>query len=139
MLLDTHAAPFRIAVIDDDAVFLELMQDLLGASEGYEVVVCAKWAAAFEFVKHTQPDLIMLDLMLGREQTGWAVLELLRSDPATCQTPVILCSAAVPALNATAARINGHIAVEAVPKPFDVDHLLNTIARLLATTGKTLA
>jgi CheY-like chemotaxis protein len=68
---------------------------------------------------------------MGREQTGWAVLELLREDPSTAHIPVILCSAAEPALRQHAHRVEGIGAVEAVSKPFDVDHLLGVIARLL--------
>jgi twitching motility two-component system response regulator PilH len=121
----------RIAVIDDDAVFVELMHDLLTMGEGYEVVSTAHWAQSYEFVKAQRPDLIILDLMMGREQTGWAVLDLLRTDPTTADIPVILCSAAVPALSQLASRQRGQAAVEAVAKPFDVDHLLDLIARLL--------
>ncbi len=130
-MLSTRPAPFRIAVIDDDPTLLELMQELLGAGEGYEVFTCPNWVDSFEHIKQVQPDLVMLDLMLGRQQAGWAVLELLRSEPATSETPVILCSAAVPALDGRMARLNGFTRVEAVAKPFDVDHLLQTIERLL--------
>jgi CheY-like chemotaxis protein len=125
----------RIAVIDDDAVFLDLMHELLANCEGYDVVSHSHWVASFEFIKNSQPDLVILDLMIGRDQTGWAVLDLLRSDPTTAAIPVILCSAAAPALQQHAARIErqGPGTVEAVAKPFDVDHLLGVIARLLET------
>jgi CheY-like chemotaxis protein len=122
----------RIAVIDDDVVFVDLMQDLLASGEGYEVVSTPQWLQSFEFIKEVQPDLVILDLMLGREQTGWSVLELLREDPATARIPVILCSAAAPALTHLNAAANGHGALEAVAKPFDVDHILEVIERLLS-------
>ena len=121
----------RIAVIDDDAVFIELMHELLADGEGYCVVSNPNWVQGYEFVKHHRPDLVILDLMMGREQTGWAVLELLREDPSTAHIPVILCSAAEPALRQHANRVEGNGVVEAVSKPFDVDHLLGVIARLL--------
>src|SRR5439155_7781262 len=88
----------RIVVIDDDAVFIDLMRDLLANGEGYEVVTTAQWLNSFEFIKEVAPDLVILDLMLGRDQTGLTVLELLREDPSTAGIPVILCSAAEPAL-----------------------------------------
>jgi CheY-like chemotaxis protein len=121
----------RIAVIDDDAVFVDLMQDLLGHGEGYEVVSTDHWLQSFEFIKESRPDLIILDLMLGRQQAGWSVLELLREDPSTARIPVILCSAAAPALPRTVMSANGHGAVEAVAKPFDVEHMLEVVGRLL--------
>ena len=122
----------RIAVIDDDAVFLDLMNDLLALGEGYEVLSTPDWLRGFEFIKEQQPDLVMLDLMLGREQTGWRVLQLLREDPATDHIPVIVCSAAAPALHQCGSPSEGHGAIATVAKPFDIDHLLALIASLLA-------
>ena len=130
-------APARIAVVDDDAVFLELMQDLLGAGEGYEVITSSNWLDSFGFLKRAQPDLVILDLMMGREQTGWAILELLHEDEATRNIPVILCSAAAPALDQHADRLRRCL-VSALAKPFDVDTLLLEIQRMLACR-RTLA
>jgi len=125
-----RARPARIAVIDDDSVFLVLMQELLGGGEGYDVFTCSRWVDSFEFIKRVQPDLVMLDLMLGRAQHGWAVLELLRSAAETSDVPVILCTAAAPEI----ARASRRAGVEYLAKPFDIDDLLLTINRLLATS-----
>ena len=122
----------RIAVVDDDPVFVDLMHDLLANVEGYDVVSNSQWVRSVEFIKDSQPDLVILDLMMGREQTGWAVLALLREDPATAQIPVVLCSAAAFALQQQAVRFDGPGRLAAVAKPFDLDHLLGVIARLLA-------
>lgn len=130
------SATTRIAVIDDDAIFVELMVDLLANVEGYDVVSNADSLVSFEFIKRQQPDLVILDLMMGREQTGWAVLDLLRDDPETADIPVILCSAASPALNQNAQRLVGRPSVQAIAKPFDVDDLLELIARLLAQRSR---
>jgi CheY-like chemotaxis protein len=132
--LSSSSRPPRIAVVDDDGVFLELMQDLLGAGEGYDVVTSCDWLDSFEFLKRARPDLVILDLMMGRDQTGWAILELLHEDPATRDVPVILCSAAAPALDLHADRLRQGT-VTALAKPFDVDQLLNEIERLLASRG----
>jgi CheY-like chemotaxis protein len=129
--LDLDPGRARIAVIDDDTVFVDLMHDLLANGEGYEVVSSSQWIQSYEFIKDAQPDLVILDLMMGREQTGWAVLQLLQEDPSTAHIPVILCSAAEPALRQHACRTNGRAMVESIAKPFDVDHLLGVIARLL--------
>jgi CheY-like chemotaxis protein len=123
----------RIAVIDDDAVFVDLMRDLLAAGEGYEVLSAPHWLQSVEFVREVQPDLIILDLMLGRELTGWAVLQLLREDPRTAPIPVILCSAAAPALQQWGETPCGQGTVEALAKPFDVDDMITTVQRLLSS------
>src|SRR6266851_4883966 len=129
--LDLDSARARIAVIDDDTVFIDLMHDLLANGEGYEVVSNSQWIQSHEFIKNTKPDLVILDLMMGREQTGWVVLQLLQEDPSTAHIPVILCSAAEYALQQRVCRVTPRARVEAVSKPFDVDHLLGVIARLL--------
>ena len=134
MAVDIHhklEEKLRIAVIDDDVIFVELMHELLANGEGYDVVSNPHWVQSYEFIKEHRPDLVILDLMMGREQTGWAVLDLLREDPTTATIPVVLCSAAEPSLRQHAKRVEGKGAVEAVAKPFDVDHLLGVIARLL--------
>jgi CheY-like chemotaxis protein len=131
--LSTHrSSPSRIAIIDDDAAFLELMQDLLGTDEGYQVFTSVSWASSLEFVKSVEPDLLMLDLMRGHDQVGWTVLDLLRANPRTRELPVLLCSAAAPTLAGFAQHMRSTKAVECVAKPFDVDDLLQTIERMLA-------
>ena len=135
MDVTTSASKGRIAVIDDDAVFVDLMRDLLAVGEGYDVVTAPHWLQSVEFVRDAQPDLIILDLMLGREATGWGVLQLLREDPRMARIPVILCSAAEPALRTFDARDVGHGPLEAVAKPFDVDDLLAVVERLLSRSA----
>src|SRR5258708_19336635 len=125
--LDLDPGRARIAVIDDDAVFVDLMHDLLANGEGYEVVSSSQWIQSYEFIKDVQPDLVILDLMMGREQSGWAVLQLLQEDPSTAHIPVILCSAAEPALRQRARRMTGP-AAGAVPQPFDRDPLPASVA-----------
>jgi CheY-like chemotaxis protein len=135
MHVTTSASKGRIAVIDDDAVFVDLMHDLLAVGEGYDVVTAPHWLQSVEFVREARPDLIILDLMLGRDATGWGVLQLLREDPTMARIPVILCSAAAPSLRNCDKPNAGHGAIETVAKPFDVDDLLAVVARLLDPTA----
>jgi CheY-like chemotaxis protein len=134
MNVTSSASKRRIAVIDDDAVFVDLMHDLLAVGEGYDVVAAPHWLQSVEFVREVQPDLIILDLMLGRDATGWGVLQLLREDPSMARIPVILCSAAAPALCTSSAPGIDRGPLETVAKPFDVDDLLAAIQRLMAST-----
>jgi len=134
----TSPSKGRIAVIDDDAIFVDLMHDLLAVGEGYDVVSAPHWLQSVEFVREARPDLIILDLVLGRDQTGWGVLQLLREDPTMAHIPVIVCSAAAPALQHSGPRTIGEGAVEAVAKPFDVDDLLAVVERLLSTARQSV-
>lgn len=132
-MLDSSVARARIAIVDDDAQFLDLMEDLLTVGEGYAVFSSSDWLHSVAFIKAARPDLIILDLLLGRGQHGRAVLDMLRADPLTAQVPVILCSAAAPALLDQARGFRTKGPVETLAKPFDLDELLRTIERLLST------
>jgi CheY-like chemotaxis protein len=116
----------RIALINDDTTFLSLMRDLLGSSEGYEVLVCKEGNQAYEFVKEHQPDLVLLDIRMGGEESGWTILELITLDPKTRAIHVIVCSAAISELQEHEPLLQ-RLRVTVLPKPFDLDMLLEKI------------
>ena len=120
----------RIAVINDDTVFLELMRDLLEGEECYEVRVCKEWDDAYDFIKEERPDLIILDIRIGGEEHGWTILNLLTLDPTTRHIPMIVCSAAVYSLHEHQ-EILDRYGIRALPKPFDLDTLLGAIQDML--------
>jgi CheY-like chemotaxis protein len=120
----------RIAVINDDTAFLALMEALLEREEGYEVTVCKQWQDAYEFVKRTAPDLVILDVVMGDEEAGWGILNLLTLDPQTRPIPVLVCSAAVHSLHDHQPLLDRY-GIRALPKPFDLDVLLEMVEALL--------
>jgi CheY-like chemotaxis protein len=120
----------RIAIINDDTVFLDLMRDLLETEGGYEALICREWQDAHGFVKEQQPALLILDIRIGGEERGWTILNLLTLDPATRPIPVIVCSAAIQSLHEHQDLLN-KFGICALPKPFDIDTLLETVARML--------
>src|SRR5215204_1851770 len=120
----------RIAVINDDTAFLDLMRELLAREEGYEVIICKEWNNAYQFVKDERPDLLILDIRVGGEEHGWTILNLLTLDPETRPLPVIVCSAAIQSLHEHQPWLD-KLGVCALPKPFDLDMLLETVRRVL--------
>jgi two-component system sensor histidine kinase ChiS len=115
-----------IVVINDDTPFLELMEELLEEFEGFSVKTRKEWHEAYEYVKEVRPDLVILDLVMGHEERGWKILELLTLDPETRLIPVIVCSADVVKLR-EAADVLGQHGIRALPKPFDLDDLVKLI------------
>lgn len=124
----------RIAVVNDDTDFLELMRDLLEL-EGYEVKTLKTAVHAYAALKSTRPDLIILDIRMETPEAGWQLLELLQLDPATTGIPVIVCSADAPFLRAKEAHLSER-GCRTLEKPFNLEELLTTVADTLATTGK---
>ena len=122
----------RIAVINDDTAFLELMRDLLEEEEHYEVLVCREWDSAHAFVRETKPDLIIQDIRIGGEEHGWTILNLLTLDPQTCHIPMIVCSAAVTSLHEHQETLSRY-GIRALPKPFDLTTLLEAIEHTIGS------
>jgi DNA-binding response OmpR family regulator len=116
----------RIAIINDDTTFLDLMRDLLETEENFEVLICREWDHAYEFVKREQPDLVIQDIRIGGEEHGWTILNLLTLDPDTRPIPIIVCSAAIQSLHEHQEMLS-KFGIRALPKPFDLDTLLSTI------------
>jgi CheY-like chemotaxis protein len=132
-MAETPATPEsrpRIVRLNDDTVFLSLMEELLEGMERYRVVTCRQWEDAYRFVKHAKPDLVILDIVFGGEERGWKILELLTLDPATRPIPVIVCSAAVRSLQDHEPLLQRY-GIGVLPKPFDLDALLEKVHHTL--------
>ncbi len=120
----------RVAVINDDTDFLGLMQEVL-AEEGYDVDLMRAFDDAHDKVRRSRPDLVILDLVVRYEERGWQLVEMLTLDPKTAAIPLVVCSAAVRALEERREILEAQ-GIVVIPKPFDLDHLLASIQTALA-------
>jgi len=114
--------PTRIAVIDDELVFLDLLHEVL-SDEGYEPHIFADGAAAYPRVRELAPAAIILDLRMESPDAGSQLIERMWRDPALQATPVILCSGDLPLLRERAADLRAH-GCAPLAKPFDLGDLL---------------
>jgi CheY-like chemotaxis protein len=123
----------KIAAINDDTVFLDLLYELL-TEEGYEVHVLKEANSAFERVRELKPDAIILDIRMDHPVTGWQVLELIKLEPALTNTPIVICSAGLIALQERATHLQSK-GCEILAKPFDLDDLLGVLRRIMPSAG----
>jgi CheY-like chemotaxis protein len=123
----------RIAVINDDTVFLALLHDLL-SEEGYETHLFHEGAACYEQVRELDPHVIILDIRMESPASGWKVLELFKLDPVLTRRPIVVCSADLTQLQDRAAYLKSK-GCEILPKPFDLDDLLSLLVRLAGQPG----
>ena len=79
-----------VLAIDDDPQVIGLYERYL-APQGYHVVPLTDPAKARELVKELKPFAVTLDIMMPNID-GWTVLTDLKSDPATRNVPIIICS-----------------------------------------------
>ena len=86
------AGQIRVLVVDDNAANREWMTRALKPA-GFKVTTADGGRAAIQIAKSQKPDLVLLDLMMP-EVTGFDVVEALRSDPSTRDTPIMVVTAA---------------------------------------------
>jgi CheY-like chemotaxis protein len=122
----------RIVVIEDDEDTRTTMTAALEA-DGYEVQASAD---AFGDIKHSHADLVILDLFLHGESSGWQQLDILTLDPATRRIPVVICSGAIASLG-HARRKLAALDVHVLEKPFDLDRLDAVVKAAIASAPRT--
>ncbi len=118
---------FRILVVDDTALNVKLLADLLGA-HGYEVDTASCGEAGLEKVASFGPDLVLLDVVMPG-LSGYEVCRRLRQDPRTEALPVVL----VTALDPETERVKGLEAGadDFLSKPVNRAELLARVRSLL--------
>jgi len=79
-----------ILAIDDDPQVISLYERYL-TPQGYHVIPLTDPSKAKERILEIKPFAVTLDIMMP-SLDGWAVLNTLKSDPATRDYPVIICS-----------------------------------------------
>ena len=127
--MDQSRGQPRVVVVDDDDDLLALMATVL-EDEGYAVEVHRECEGAAELVRRVQPDLVILDVVFGREPMGWHVLEALKAHADTAAVPVLICSANHRSLQEHGGLI-ARQGARALQKPFDLDSLLDATAEML--------
>lgn len=113
-----------IVLVDDNPGMLRLFSRYL-AGHGYRVIGTEVGSEALPLAKENQAQLVVLDVMM-RDLDGWGVLQQLKTDPATKDTPVLVCSVInEPEL----AQALGAIAL--LKKPVTREQLLNAVAEII--------
>jgi len=118
----------KILIVDDDIQTTTLL-DLLLKERGYETTTVNDSSLAIQVAKSSNPDLILLDLMMP-EPDGFKVCRMLRDDTQFIFTPILI----ITALDDTDSKIVafGAGADNYIIKPYDVDELAETIRLMLS-------
>ena len=117
----------RILVVEDNPDNMTLVEDIL-LSLGYDVLQAPDGERGVEIAYSEMPDLILMDLALPK-MDGWTAARQIKTDPATCDIPII-------ALTAHAMVGDRERAIESgcddyVTKPVDVSQLAQKITQYL--------
>jgi CheY-like chemotaxis protein len=120
--------PGDILVVDDETDIVNLVVELL-QDEGYQVRSAFNGEMALAAIERQQPAMILMDMYMP-QMTGIMLLEHLRAN-GMVDIPVVLMTASPRAAESVA-----DIAlVDYLAKPFDIEQLLQCVARNLHRRG----
>ncbi|MCI0578563.1 MAG: response regulator [Chloroflexi bacterium] len=128
--LHKESSTATVLVVDDDPQIAQLFEHHL-TQAGYQVHVVTKSHEVIGAVHRLQPDLVTLDLLM--EIDGLSILDQLKSDAATAETPVVIISVVPdPGKGLTLG------AADYLTKPVREEELLGSVRRvLLSADGQT--
>lgn len=116
-----------ILLIDDDAILLESMADLLMLSD-FQVLTAQNGVEALTVLEEHQPDCIVTDVMMP-EMNGFEFINEVRKSESLAEIPIVLVTAYD---RASYDRMQLDSPPNAVlSKPFDVDELVEAIQEQL--------
>ena len=117
----------RVLIVDDNLQNLELLEAYLEALP-CRVQTATDGLDALAIVERTQPDLILLDVMMPR-MSGFEVCKKLKGNPATADLPVIMVTALTEVSDVERSVEVG--ADDFVSKPVNRQDLVERVTRLL--------
>lgn len=127
-----NALKKKILIIDDDEDFAESLMMSLQRASDYEVAYECCSGRARSTARDFQPDLILLDVMLNKI-SGSDLYFLFQRDASLKDTPVIVISALVEEVSNGGKEVAFGLGLlrrlPAMPKPFQLDQLLEAIDR----------
>jgi DNA-binding response OmpR family regulator len=124
---ETAGEKKRILLVDDDHEIIEALRYALEA-KGYHILVARDGNQGLAMAEREDPDLVILDMMMPK-RSGFLVLEKLRRTHAV-PVRVIMITANEGSRHKAYAEMLG--VDEYLRKPFGMDRLLESVARLLA-------
>jgi two-component system alkaline phosphatase synthesis response regulator PhoP len=126
----------KILLVDDDLDFLEMHKAVL-KNRGYDVLTATSGNEGLEKVRADMPDLIILDLMMEKHDSGFAFSKEIKNDPLFKNIPILMVTAVA---EATGYRFSleedGYWMKtdDFIEKPVMPDVLIGKIEKLLAET-----
>jgi DNA-binding response OmpR family regulator len=125
-------------VVNDDPAILQLFEDLL-SEEGYRVSLDKfdrQTGELLQSIRELKPDLVIMDFLIGREESGWQLLQITQMDRDTRGIPVIVCTGAVKQVTELSTHLDA-LGIHVVIKPFDIDVLLTIIGKVWQAQGSS--
>lgn len=126
----------RILYVEDNPRNMVLIKRIMTA-DGYELLEATDGQMGWETAVREQPDLILMDLHLLGDLSGFELTHLLRQNPNFEQTPIIALTAYNSAEVETQARAAG--CNDFLTKPANIQQIRTVVSHHLTTLNKPSA
>jgi CheY-like chemotaxis protein len=122
---------YKILVADDDAVFCEVIKELL-QNNGYKVLIAKDGEEAVSMTRDYLPDLIFMDIIMPK-LNGEAAMVRIKSEPETRPIPIIILTGVEDIHEYRLSKTMG--ALDYIVKPYEPQKLLEKIKEVIQTRG----
>ncbi len=127
--VEEHVQP-EILVVDDDFSIRETLRLAL-EEDGYTVAEVAEGRSALEYLRHhSDPMVVLLDHVMPGMDGAHTLLAVAQDEYLAKTHAYILLTGSTRNIVAALLRPLGDLSVAVIAKPFDLDELLTTVARV---------
>ena len=112
----------KILVADDEVLLIELTRLMLS---DYDVISATNGIEAVERYKEYTPDMVLMDIRMPLMDGVEATKEIMKIDPNAKILAVTACA------HTRAKEVLDAGVLEIIEKPFDLQHLINTVEKYL--------
>ena len=118
----------RILIVDDRGELRRLVKMTLEPGN-YELLEADSSASALQMLNTVKPELVVLDVMLPGSMNGYQICDMIKQQPDTKNTKVVMLSAKGQLADLEKGRLTGADAY--LVKPFSPMKLMTTVEQLL--------
>jgi CheY-like chemotaxis protein len=128
-LADTDTNSKHVLVINDTEEIIELFREIL-EEMGHRVSATTFAPEDLAEVTKVNPDLVIMDLLIGGEKHGWQLSQKMRMSRETERIPIVVCTAAYEHLREQEGWLVANN-IKILLKPFTIDDLERAVQRAL--------
>ena len=122
----------HVLVVNDTEEIIELFREILEGM-GHRVTATSYAPDDLAEIQKVEPDLVILDLVMGGEKLGWQLAQKMRMSRDTEDIPIVICTAATEDVREQEGWLTAN-AIKVVLKPFSVDDLELAVTKALTLT-----
>ena len=120
----------HVLVVNDTEEIVELFREIIEGM-GHRVTATSYAPDDLVEIRKVEPDLVILDLIIGGEKLGWQLAQKMRMSRDTEAIPIVICTAATEDVREQEGWLTAN-GIKVVLKPFSVDDLELAITKALS-------